>query len=117
MSKLKMWRVETRPNTSVEFHQQTNADKAYYKTTYEDTGTLISAEYTMSDDNLQRTRTLWWNIVPGLIEIIGADEALIDMINRNKLHNDLNGISRSELNFEMYDDQDKLFSNGVFPNK
>lgn len=117
MARLKMWRTETRPNTSVPFFEKTDADTEYYQTTYKDTNVLISDENSFSDDMLTRTRTFWWNLTPGLIEIIGADEMLSDMVARNKLYNDQNGISRSELKFELYNDADQLFSSGVFPNK
>ena len=117
MSKLKMWRSETRPNTGVAFFEKTEADTEYYRTTYKETGVLLSEEFTTSEDQLVRTRTLWWNLTPGLIEVIGADEMLNDMIARGKLHNDINGITRTDLNFEIYDESNKLFSSGVFPNK
>ena len=117
MSRLKMWRVETRPSTDVQFWDMTDADKEYYQTTYKDTHVLISDQYSYSDNQLERTRTFWWNLTPGLIEVIGADEMLSDMVARNKLYDDLHGITRSDLSFEMYDEGGKLFSTGVFPNK
>ena len=117
MSKIKMWRVETRPSTDVEFWDMNDSDREYYKTTYKDKQALISDEYTYSDNGLERTRTFQWNLVPGLIEIIGSDEMLNDMIARNKLYDDINGITRSDLNFEIYDQSGTLFSSGVFPNK
>jgi len=117
MSKLKMWRSETRPNTGVAFFEKTEADAAYYQTAYKDTGVLLSDEITTSEDQLVRTRTLWWNMVPGLIEILAEDATLNEIIARSRLYNDVNGITRSELNFEIYDANDALFSAGVFPNK
>ena len=117
MSRIKMWRVETRPNTGVQFWDMTDADKEYYKTTYKDTHVLVSDQYSFDDSQLNRTRTFWWNLTPGLIEVIGGDEMLNDMIARNKLYDDLNGITRSDLSFEIYDETGKLFSTGVFPNK
>lgn len=117
MSKLKMWRSETRPSTDVAFFEKNEGDLAYYQTAYIDTGVLLSEEATNSDDQLVRTRTLWWNMVPGLIEILAEDATLNEIIARSKLYNDVNGITRSELNFEIYDANDQLFSAGVFPNK
>lgn len=118
MSSIKMWRIETRSSTDVEFWDMTDSDKEYYKTTYLDKNALISDEYTYSDDNLTRTRTFYWNLsVPGLIEVIGSDEMLNDMIARNKLYDDINGITRSDLYFEIYTQEGDLFSSGIFPNK
>lgn len=117
MSKIKMWRVETRPSTDVVFWDMNDSDREYYKTTYKDKNVLVSDQYEYDVTNLIRTRTFLWNLVPGLIEIIGADEMLSDMIARNKLYNDVNGITRSDLNFEIYDQSGTLFSSGVFPNK
>ena len=118
MPTIKMWRVETRPNTGVTFWDLTDADKQYYQTAYKDPNILVSDIYTYTDDQLSRTRTFHWNLITNLIEMIGDDPTLNDMIARNKLYDDVNGITRSDLYFEVYNDGSSTpMSNGSFPHK
>ena len=55
------WKIqftETRPNTSVNFYVASDEIKNHIKTTYLDTGKMLSRNSVFSSDNLQRIRTL-----------------------------------------------------------
>jgi hypothetical protein len=117
LSKLKMWRTETRPSVDAPFWEASQQVKDYYKTTYVDTNLLLNSEILYSDDQLTKTRTTYWAMVPGIIDTLSNDATINQLAVENADHNAIHGIIRSSLHYEIYDQDDKLFSSGVFPQK
>ena len=52
---------EVRPNTDVSFYETTDESKDYIELTYEDTGKSTDFSYSISEDNLTKTKTRIFN--------------------------------------------------------
>lgn len=113
--KVKLVRDEIRPSTDVEFWNKSAEDNAYFAETYGNPGLLISEELVLSDDQLTRTRIQNWNLMPGLITTIAADQYIKGMIARNVAYNEGAGITRDQQTFEMTDANGVVISVGTFP--
>jgi hypothetical protein len=84
--------IEVRPNTSVDFFDNSDDYKAYIIETYEDTN-KSSKEVTISDDGLTRTRVRDFDNKDTLDEII-ANEACIAVRELRDAYNTENSISK-----------------------
>jgi len=114
--KVKLVRDEVRPSADVAFWDKSVEDHAYFAETYGNPGLMLSEELVTSDDQLTRTRIQTWNLVPGLITTIAADQYIKGMIARNIAYNESVGIARQQQTFEMTDANGVVISVGTFPN-
>lgn len=103
VSKIVMWRTETRPNAGVEFWHQNPEEQAYLENTYKTPGLLISDESIISEDQLTKTRTQTWARVPGIVTTIREDAELINQSNLNIAYNQTHGITRSAMQYKIID--------------
>ena len=94
------WKIqftETRPNTSVNFYVASDEIKNHIKTTYLDTGKMLSRNSVFSSDNLQRIRTLIFSNKESWEEF-DNDDVISDIRAARLSHNTSNNIE-NESNF------------------
>ena len=94
------WKIqftETRPSTSVNFYVASDEIKNHIKTTYLDTGKMISRNSVFSGDNLQRIRTLIFSDKESWEEF-DNDDVISDIRAARLSHNTSNNIE-NESNF------------------
>jgi len=105
MDILKLKRIDTRPNTDIPFWENTPEQLEYYQKTWFEPKIQISDEIKISDDGLTKTRTATYNGIPGLAEMLGGDTKLIEFQQEHAAYCKANGITRSGLIFEAYNEQ------------
>lgn len=113
MAFLITWSILTRPNTSVDFYEFTEADLAHIDEKYTKTGLLFDFKEILSDDGLSMTRKWTWYANSGseafvVHRHITADPEMAAISNRSLAYNQANGITRSTMFFEVRDDDGNI---------
>lgn len=85
-------RVFTRQNAGVPFYKPTDAFMAHYKTTYMDSGKILSSTVTISEDKLKQVITTMWKDEPTWNEYL-ADSVCQAHFNARNAYHDGNGIA------------------------
>jgi hypothetical protein len=110
----------TRPNTEISFLSLTAEDRAYIDTRYLQTGLLQSYTETMSSDGLIDERKYIWYIQNpndsySIQSILANDAVLKSADQRSSAYNEQNGIKKSNLFWEVRDDDGNILSKDEIP--
>jgi hypothetical protein len=110
----------TRPNTEISFLSLTAEDRAYIDTRYLQTGLLQSYTETMSSDGLiDERKYIWYIQYPNdsySIQYILANDAVLKSADqRSSAYNEQNGIKKSNLFWEVRDDDGNILSKDEIP--
>jgi hypothetical protein len=113
MAFLITWTIVTRPNTSVDFYEFTEEDRAHIDETYTKPGLLFDFVETLSEDGLSKTAKWVWYANSGseafvVHRHITSDPGMAAILERATAHNLANNISRSTMFFEVRDDDGNI---------